>query len=81
MTAYSAGQSMELQRNDNYWRGKPLLDKIVRREFKDTTTALLAFEAGEVDDTYITADEVERASGSRSARSCPVPRASTWTSS
>ena len=40
---------MELTRNDNYWRAKPKLDKIIRREFKDTTTALLAFEAGEVD--------------------------------
>ena len=59
--AYSAGQSMELARNDNYWRAKPKLDGIIRREFKDTTSALLAFEAGEVDYTYITADEVERA--------------------
>ena len=31
---------MELSRYDGYWRGKPLLDKIVRREFKDPATAL-----------------------------------------
>ena len=60
VSAYSAGQSMEVRRNDNYWRGKPFLDKIIRREFKDTATALLAFDAGQVDVTYVTADDVER---------------------
>jgi peptide/nickel transport system substrate-binding protein len=60
VTGYSAGQSMEVSRNDNYWRGKPHLDKIIRKEFKDTGTALLAFDKGEVDVTYVTSDEVQR---------------------
>ena len=60
VTAYAAGQSMEVSRNDSYWRSKPFLDKIVRREFKDISSALIAFEAGEVDVTYITADDVEK---------------------
>jgi len=71
--AYSAGQSMELSRNDAYWRAKPHLDGIIRREFKDTTSALLAFEAGEVDYTYVTADEVERANGIPKSTVLPGP--------
>ncbi len=71
--AYSAGQSMELVRNDNYWRGKPHLDNIIRREFKDTASALIAFETGEVDYTYITADEVERANTITTGTVLPGP--------
>ena len=51
---------MELDRFDDYFRGKPLLDKLIRREFKDLATALLAFDKGEIDFAYLTADEVER---------------------
>lgn len=59
-TAYTPGQSTELTAFDNYWRGKPKLDKIIRRHFPDPAAALLAFDAGEIHMTYITADEVER---------------------
>jgi peptide/nickel transport system substrate-binding protein len=57
---YTPGQSIELVRNDDYWRGAPKLDGIIRRQFKDPATALLAFEAGEIDFTYVTGDEVAR---------------------
>lgn len=60
ITNYVDGQFMELSRYDGYWRGGPVLDKIVRREFKDPSTALLAFDRGEIDMTYLTADEVTR---------------------
>jgi len=60
ITNYVDGQFMELSRYDGYWRGRPVLDKIVRREFKDPATALLAFDSGEIDMTYLTADEVSR---------------------
>ncbi|MBV9322981.1 MAG: ABC transporter substrate-binding protein [Chloroflexi bacterium] len=60
ITNYVDGQFMELSRYDGYWRGRPVLDKIVRREFKDPATALLAFDRGEIDFTYLTADEVTR---------------------
>ncbi len=73
VSAYSAGQSMELKRNDNYWRAKPHLDKIIRREFKDTASALIAFEAGEVDYTYVTADELEHAKSITSGTVLPGP--------
>ena len=58
--AYTPGQSIELSRFDNYWRGAPKLDGIIRRQFADPASALIAFEAGEIDMSYVTADEVQR---------------------
>ena len=55
-----AGESTELLAFDNYWRGKPKLARIIRRHFEDVSAALIAFDAGEIDLTYITADEVAR---------------------
>lgn len=57
---YTPGQSTELVRFDNYWRGAPKLDRIIRRHFADPAAALLAFDAGEIHMTYLTADEVAR---------------------
>jgi peptide/nickel transport system substrate-binding protein len=57
---YEAGQSIELVRNDEYFRGAPQLERLIRRQFKDPSAALLALENGEIDLAYVTADEVER---------------------
>jgi peptide/nickel transport system substrate-binding protein len=57
---YTPGQSIELVRFDDYWRGAPKLDGIIRRQFQDVSAALLAFESGEIDMTYVTADEIAR---------------------
>ena len=57
---WTAGESTELAAFDNYWRGRPKLDKFIRRHFEDPASALIAFDAGEIDLTYITADEVDR---------------------
>lgn len=70
---YVEGQYIETVRFDNYWRGAPKLDKLIRREFKDPATALLAFDAGEIDFTYLTADEVERESQNANAVIHPGP--------
>jgi len=67
VSSYTAGQFIELTANKSYWRGAPKLDKIVRKEFKDPATALLAFDAGQVDFTYLTADEVQREQGNANA--------------
>ena len=64
---YTPGESTELVRFDNYWRGKPKLDGIIRRHFKDPAAALIAFDAGEIQFTYLTADEVERERGNANA--------------
>lgn len=62
LSNYVAGQFIETVRFDDYWRGAPRLEKLIRREFKDPATALLALEAGEIHHTYLTSDEVERMS-------------------
>jgi peptide/nickel transport system substrate-binding protein len=67
------GQSIETAAFDNYWRGRPKIDTLIRREFKDPATALLAFDAGEIDFTYLTLDELERESANENAVIIPGP--------
>lgn len=55
---YEKGQYVELVRFDDYWRGAPLLDKLVNRYFPEPGTAVLALQKGEIDFTYVTADEM-----------------------
>jgi len=70
---YTPGQSVELVRNDDYWRGAPKLAGIIRRNFADPAAALLAFDNGEIDFTYLTADEVQRESENANATVVPGP--------
>jgi peptide/nickel transport system substrate-binding protein len=72
-TEYVEGQYIETVRFDDYWRGAPKLDRLIRREFRDPATSLLAFDAGEIDFTYLTADEVERESQNPNAVIHPGP--------
>lgn len=46
---WDTGKEIVLVRNDNYWRQKPYLDKVVIRIMKDYPAALTALKAGEVD--------------------------------
>jgi peptide/nickel transport system substrate-binding protein len=48
MTKYVDGQVMELEPNENYWRGKPKLDKLVLRPMPDPATRLAALQSGEI---------------------------------
>jgi peptide/nickel transport system substrate-binding protein len=73
LSQYVEAQYIETVRFDDYWRGAPKLEKLIRREFKDPATALLAFDAGEIDFTYLTADEVERESQNANAVIHPGP--------
>jgi peptide/nickel transport system substrate-binding protein len=73
LSKHERGQYTEVVRFDDYFLGAPLLDKIIRREFKDPATALLAFDNGEIDFTYLTADEVARESQNPNARILPGP--------
>lgn len=68
LAQFKAGQFETLDRYNGYWRGKPELDKVVRQEFTDPSTALLAFDRGDLDQTYLTADEVKREEGNKNAR-------------
>ena len=67
------GQYIETAAFENYWRGKPKIDRLIRREFKDPATALLAFDAGEIDFTYLTLDELEREQKNDKAVVIPGP--------
>lgn len=60
LSKYEPGQYIELARFDDYFRGAPKLERLIRREFKDPSAALLALENGEIDLAYVTADEVAR---------------------
>ena len=68
---YTPGQSIELLPFPAYWRGAPKLDKIIRREFQDLAAGLIAFDAGELDFIYITADEVDREKANANATVFP----------
>lgn len=47
-------------RNEQYYRGAPKIARLINRYFADDAAALLALESGDIDFTYINADEVER---------------------
>jgi len=68
VSSYTAGQFEELAANKAYWRGAPHLANIIRKEFADPATALIAFDAGQVEHAYLTADEVARESKNTNAR-------------
>ena len=70
---YTPGQSIELAANPNYFKGAPKLAGIIRREFADPGAALLAFDNGEIDFTYLTADEVAREKDNANATVFPGP--------
>jgi peptide/nickel transport system substrate-binding protein len=48
MTRYIDGQVMELDPNENYWGGKPKLDKLILRPMPDPATRLAALQSGEI---------------------------------
>lgn len=54
---YAEGQYVELVAYDDYWRGRPNIDRLVNRYFPEAGSAVLALRSGEVQFTYLTADE------------------------
>ena len=56
---YVPDQYVELVANESYWRGKPKLDKLINRYFKEPGSALIALQRGEIQFVYVTADESE----------------------
>jgi len=49
LESWIEGQSVTLVANENYWRGKPKVDKIIIRIFKDPSSLRIALENGEID--------------------------------
>lgn len=56
---YTPDQFVELVANPNFYRGKPLLAKIVNRYFKDGSAATIALQAGEIQFSAMTLDQVK----------------------
>lgn len=56
---YETDQYVELAANADYYRGRPKLDKLVNRYFKDGGAAALALQAGEIQFSYLTLDQVK----------------------
>ncbi|MDX2005158.1 MAG: ABC transporter substrate-binding protein [Meiothermus sp.] len=50
-------QFVELVANPDYWRGRPKLDRLVNRYFREAGSAVLALRSGDIQFTYVTADE------------------------
>ena len=65
---YEPDQYVELLANADYYRGRPKLDKLVNRYFKDSGAAAMALQAGEIQFSYLTLDQVKDAKASSSYR-------------
>jgi peptide/nickel transport system substrate-binding protein len=53
-------QFTELARFDDYWNGQPYLERIIIVKYQDSTSALLAFEEGELDLVPVFGPDLER---------------------
>ncbi len=58
---YVDGQYIEVSAFDDYFEGRPNLDKVTFRVFADTNAELLAFETGEIDWMILPATELATA--------------------
>lgn len=70
---YVPDQYVELLPFDNYWRGKPKLDKLINRYFKDSSSALIALRSGDIQFTYVTSDEAGSLKSDQSVTVIPGP--------
>ena len=56
-STYEPGQYVELVANEDYWRGRPQLDRLINRYFPEAGSAVIALRNGEIQFSYLTADE------------------------
>ncbi|MBT9146719.1 MAG: Glutathione-binding protein GsiB [Syntrophomonadaceae bacterium] len=47
--SWTSGEDMVLARNDGYWGGVPILERITLKYIPDPSTRMMALEAGEID--------------------------------
>jgi len=66
-------QFIELERFAEYFRGTPKLERIINRIYKESGSALLALENGEIDFTYVAQDEAPRLEGNDNIVVVPGP--------
>jgi len=60
---YDTDQFVELKANPAYRRGRPKLDGVINRYFKNTAGAVAALRAGEIQFSYVEADEAQAFAG------------------
>ena len=48
----ASGKQIELVKNENYWNGRPKVDKIVIKTITDGDTLTMALQSGEIDAAY-----------------------------
>lgn len=60
---YETDQFVELKANPDYRRGRPHLDGVINRYFKNTAGAVAALRAGEIQFCYVEADEAQTFAG------------------
>ncbi|MYM37938.1 ABC transporter substrate-binding protein [Duganella qianjiadongensis] len=64
-TRYVPDQFVELAANPDFYRGKPMLAKLVNRYFKDASAASIALQAGEIQFSSMTLDQVRENQSTR----------------
>lgn len=60
---YVPDQYVELKANPSYYKGKPKLDRLVNRYFKEQASAVLALKSGDIDFSYLTLDDTKALAG------------------
>jgi peptide/nickel transport system substrate-binding protein len=63
---YETDQFVELKANPDYRRGRPKLDGMLNRYFKNTAGAVAALRANEIQFSYVEADEAQAFAGNNS---------------
>lgn len=56
---YVPDQFVELKANPSYYKGRPKIDRLVNRYFKEQAAAVLALKSGDIDFTYLTLDDTK----------------------
>lgn len=70
---YVPGEYVELIANENYWKGRPQLDRVINRYYPEAGTALIALRSNEIDFTYVTSDEAAALEGEANLTLIPGP--------
>ena len=57
------GEFVELVAFDDYWRGRPQLDRLINRYYPEAGSAVIALRSGDIDFTFLAPDEARALGG------------------
>lgn len=60
LVGYQAGSYLEFEANENYFKGKPEISKVIFKIIENADTALLALQSGEVDAYQVTPEQAQK---------------------